>query len=92
MMTHETMLKCIRFDLEHLKVARGSDYSGVEALEMALDILDPKPTWKANFRYGMRGEKMWICSKCDEQSMERGRYCLWCGVEMGNPIGSESEA
>lgn len=42
-MTRDDMLDCLRYNLEDLKLARGSDYSGVEAIEMAIKILEAQP-------------------------------------------------
>ena len=39
-MTREDMLDCLHYELENLRVARGSDYSGVEAIEMAIKMLE----------------------------------------------------
>ncbi len=39
-MTREDMLDCLHYELENLRVARGSDYSGVEAIEMAINALE----------------------------------------------------
>lgn len=39
-MTRSDMLDCLRYNLEDLRCARGSDYSGVEAIEMAIKILE----------------------------------------------------
>lgn len=42
--------------------------------------------WKPNFAFGMYPtEKMWICSKCGEQSNERSRYCPNCGEKIKEP-------
>lgn len=42
-MTRDDMLDCLRYNLKDLKLARGSDYSGVEAIEMAIKILEALP-------------------------------------------------
>lgn len=42
-MTRDDMLDCLRYNLKDLKFARGSDYSGVEAIEMAIKILEAQP-------------------------------------------------
>lgn len=42
-MTRGDMLDCLRYNLEDLKLARGSDYSGVEAIEMAIKTLEAPP-------------------------------------------------
>ena len=56
----------------------------VKAFEMAIDTLESKTaSWRPNFRYGMyRGEKHFICSECNVQSMHYSRYCPNCGAKM----------
>lgn len=42
-MTRDDMLDSLRYNLEDLRQARGSDYSGVEAIEMAIKTLEAQP-------------------------------------------------
>lgn len=47
------------------------------ALSLAYDMMCDKGEWTFD---PLAGD--WICSECDLHSMEHGRYCSNCGVEM----------
>lgn len=85
-MTNEEALNILRCERTEIKDRRGVDFSGVEALDIAIKTLEQQPKvgkWTCTDDMDEYYGKLSRCSVCGSKVLEADRYCPYCGSYNG---------
>lgn len=87
-MTRDQMHNTLRYVREQLAEERGSDFSGVKALDLVLEELEQEPK---TGHWIKQSENVNRCSECELMVFKTSinYYCPRCGAKMVEPQESE---
>lgn len=88
-MTRDQMHNTLRYVREQLAEERGSDFSGVKALDLVLEELEQEPKTGRWIRSNIPNEE-YVCSECGggcwyydyQADVVKSRFCPNCGAKM----------